>query len=263
MNKCIIYIFLVSIFSFNLFVGAVYALVPTSIEEKHIFSPKPDKLPEVDVKDPLDEAARKRLLKSLDRNVIFTGIIKSAGESRALIRERKNKKDSKNYSLKVGGTVMDMTLQEIGNNYIVLTGLDMEVRLNLFKSRKDRPVAPKIKLPVPDKTGKGAAQQPAVATNSPVVNANKLGGNAKFSVDKNQKEKNDAASGNSQPNDSIPSNAPSAETPKASAVNPFVQALQKSRQNSINNGGGTSISGGAGSTNPFLDAIKRAREQQQ
>ena len=213
-------------------VGLSHAAVEGSaIVEKHIFSPEPDSEESPKTETSVNTVEDERLFKKLDQQLLFTGIVRSSGERKVLLREKRSKGPLDDYALSVGDEIMEMTVKEIGRNYVVLAGQEGEVRLNLFKSRTDRPVAPKVTVPSP----------PQAPTNKQGSSASN--GNASAATAANQNPVPQGGNAASKPPSAIGGERPANGKDDSAVVDP-TQGLPEG-------------------ANPFLEAIRRARERQQ
>ncbi len=82
----------------------------------------------------IESVFAERLKKELE----FTGVVSSGSHVKVFIRDKRNKK-SRNVFEK-GDMIRDMTIKEIGKNYVILANKKTTVRLNLFGANKKRPV---------------------------------------------------------------------------------------------------------------------------
>ena len=126
-----------------LFVGLFLFLSANSLladkspmAEKHIFTPE-------NVSDSREEApsAPGVISSALEKDVLFTGILISPkGRSVILSENVKNDKAGIKHVLKQGDQIKGMTIQEIGSNFVLLSGKEnTPVKLNLYKGAKTRP----------------------------------------------------------------------------------------------------------------------------
>ncbi|MBW1850624.1 MAG: hypothetical protein JRJ15_04190 [Deltaproteobacteria bacterium] len=103
---------------------------PSLMVERHMFSPEPDR--GGSIKSPLS-------LK-LEKQLVFTGVIISAQGKWAMIRGKENIHGGEGRGiLKEGDEIKGMVINKIGSNFLILTGKDKEVRLNLYHEGKPRP----------------------------------------------------------------------------------------------------------------------------
>ncbi len=100
--------------------------------ERHLFSPEPDVKGQYKTPKTLE----------LERELLFTGVIISKHGRWAMVRERGGPKNHKMSGLrKVGDEINGMVIKEIGQNFLILTGDESDVRLNLYYEGKPRPVS--------------------------------------------------------------------------------------------------------------------------
>ena len=206
------------------------AVEGSAIVEKHIFSPEPDSEKSPKTETTVNQVEDAKLFKKLDQQLLFTGIVRSDGERKVLIREKRSRGPLDDYALSVGDEILEMTVKEIGRNYVVLSGQGGEVRLNLFKSRADRPVAPKVAAPSPQQT----------LTNKQGNSASK--GNASAATTANRNPEPQGADAASAQPSAIGRERPADGKDNSATVDP--------------------THGFPEGSNPFLEAIKRARERQ-
>ena len=132
--------------------------------EKHIFSPETGrKIPLEDKKSPV--------VKQIEQQIIFTGVIISPDGRRAMMREkvtRGGKRQSELY--KEGDEINGMTVRQIGSNFVILASQGKKVKLNLYQGAKVRPAPPAIPT-VGERpetaTGRQSESSPAVAGEEP------------------------------------------------------------------------------------------------
>lgn len=238
----------------------IHASVEASaIETKHIFSPDPDPKETPKTETSVNNVEQDKLLKKLDQQLLFTGIVRSAGEPKVLIREKRSKSTLDDYALSVGDEILEMSVKEIGRNYVILTGQGGDVRLNLFKSRADRPVAPKVEAPSPeqpaaDKEGSGEAPKGSAAASTASGRKNSDGQD-----DAADSDQPSAVGGDRDVDgDGNPDSAP-VDPSEQMKNNPLYRALQNKGRVGGSDQAQQAIPEGA---NPFLEAIRRARERQ-
>ena len=150
--------------------GPVWADM-SPMAEKHIFTPdnagdqKEEVLPKSGVVSPV-----------LEKEILFTGVlITPKGKSAILAENVKSDKAGIKHMLKQGDQIKGMTIQEIGSNFVLLSGKEnTTVKMNLYKGAKTRPapvlaeVKPEaaaaantlLAPPVAPKTGKSPDVQP-------------------------------------------------------------------------------------------------------
>ncbi len=214
--------------------------------EKHIFSPAADQkgTPLEDKKSPV--------VKQIEREIIFTGVIGSPQGRRAMLSEkvvRQGKRQPELY--KEGDEIRGMTIKKIGSNFIVLAAKGKDVKLNLYQGTKMRPAPPALPAiagtPVTSLGGQKASSS-TVAGKKPVqpVQKSMTPGSARkptgAQVDSGAKGQNPA---------------PSAEKPAPKPSNPFLEALKRAARAGGASGGGAPSS----ATNSFLEAIRRAQQK--
>ena len=101
--------------------------------ERHMFLPAPE-----------DRGAYKslRTLK-LEKELMFTGVVKSSLGDWAIIRTRSERTDETSTAFrKEGDEINGMVIREIGNNFLIMTSDGKAVRLNLYHEGKSRPETP-------------------------------------------------------------------------------------------------------------------------
>ena len=228
---------------FSMAPGALAA----DMAERHLFSPEADPSVVKESEAQVLKADSKELRKIRNR-LDFSGIITTGGVRRALIKDKRNILNQHgSLRLVKGDTIMDLSVEEVGPNYVVLAGKGKSVRLNLFQGNKIRPKA----LP-----------EPKVSASN----------NAKETPQKPAKSEKKSAAGD-KPGEAAAKAARAASAAKAAEVrqqlkvkaqtkenNPFVNAIKKSSSAGISQSRGNLSTGG---TNPFLEAIRRARENQE
>lgn len=103
---------------------------PSPMVERHMFSPEPDR--GGSIKSPLS-------LK-LEKQLVFTGVIISSQGKWAMIRGKEDIRGGEARGiLKEGDEIKGMVINKIGSNFLILTGQNKEVRLNLYHEGKSRP----------------------------------------------------------------------------------------------------------------------------
>jgi hypothetical protein len=111
--------------------------VPPMVE-KHIFSPDTVK------KNPLENKTSP-VVKQIEQQIIFTGVIISAQGRRAMLREKAVRRGTTHSELyKEGDEINGMTIKKIGSNFIILAGKGKSVKLNLYQGTKVRPAPPAV-----------------------------------------------------------------------------------------------------------------------
>ena len=178
------------------------------------------------------------LYKYFERKANFTGILDINGSRRALLKTKSHRKeDGLSSCLAVGETILEMKLIEIGKNYIVLSKKGEELRLNLFKNRKDRPSVPKSLKPsnIPAINTLRNSLASDLTKKSAVNTGGKTGKSDKSTANTKKLKPNSQNNAASNPN-----------------ANPFLKAIQKARTTPATKG-----------PNPFLESIRKAKESQQ
>jgi hypothetical protein len=183
--------------------------------EKHIFSPETvRKIPLEDKKSPV--------VKQIERQIVFTGVIISPDGRRAMMREkvvRGGKRHSEFY--KEGDEINGMTIKQIGSNFIILTDQGKNVKLNLYQGAKVRPAPPA--MPAVEKTPETAAGRQSES--SPAVKEEKPGKRPTTQVNPPKPAGQPPRSGSIAPN---PSRALRKNAPNPS--NPFLEALRRAAE---------------------------------
>lgn len=186
--------------------------------EKHIFSPETARrIPLEDKKSPV--------VKQIEQQIIFTGVIISPAGRRAMMREklvRGRKRESEFY--KEGDEINGMTVKQIGSNFIILSGQGKNVKLNLYQGPKVRPAPPAMpRVGEASKTVAGRQSE-----SSPAGEREKSGKRPAAQV-------------------SRPKQAGQLSSPRAIPSNPS-RGLRRNAPNS---------------SNPFLEALKRAAKKRE
>ena len=213
--------------------------------EKHIFSPE-----QVE-KDPPLEDKKSPVVKQIEQQIMFTGVISSPQGRWAMLSEkvvRSGKTEPELHKVyKEGDEIEGMTIKKIGSNFIILSGKGKDVKLNLFQGTKVRPAPPALpeiaKTPEPAAGGHSTSSS-AAAGKTPVQKPAVQGG-ARNPI------RAQAGSTVKRPNP-----APSAEKTAPTSSNPFLEALKKAAKR-----GRVSGQGSSSADNAFLEAIKRAQQQ--
>ncbi|MBF0234204.1 MAG: hypothetical protein HQK65_14375 [Desulfamplus sp.] len=245
--------------------------------EKHIFSPEPDNTSVNNIKNKDDKGDTGQqsidmLLQKINREIELTGIIITPESKKAMILYKG--KGSKNKAPEVyssGASIEDYILKDIFPNYVVIAQDTLEIKLGLFKERRDRPEPPKEPPPQNNTNNKelGDQQQPKnkninnMAESQPdgssgIEDGTGLTGTAGV-LTKNGQDGN------------IPDPAKAVQDANNPEItNPFVEAMQnaamKREAAGISEESTTNFSNTDSNSNmdanPFLQAIKRARERQ-
>ncbi len=175
------------------------------------------------------------------KQLVFSGVISSDRGRKALILNRRSKDPAKrrhSIMLGKGDTIMDLSIEDVGPNFVVLASQGRTMRLNLYEGKKNRPrPIPQIKTSTQFNVGK-------VSTNNKRSNmAKNIKTMAKNLTNKVYKKRAIART-------------KTAETTSANrtkvftkANNPFINAVKK---------GNTTTTKG---TNPFIEAIRKAMEK--
>ena len=104
--------------------------------EKHIFTPE-------NIGETKAEAPPAPVLTAgdLEKEIQFTGVLISPkGRSAILTEKVKKDKNGPKHVLMQGDQIKGMTIQEIGSNFVLLTGKEnTTVKMNLYKGAKTRP----------------------------------------------------------------------------------------------------------------------------
>ena len=131
MNRILLFIGLFLSFS----AGPVWADM-SPMAEKHIFTPDNagEQKEEVPPKSGIVSPA-------LEKEILFTGVlITPKGKSVILAENVKSDKAGLKHVLKQGDQIKGMTIQEIGSNFVLLSGKEnTTVKMNLYKGAKARP----------------------------------------------------------------------------------------------------------------------------
>jgi hypothetical protein len=127
---------------------------PSSMVEKHIFTPEK-------TSETRDESqpAPGVISSALEKDILFAGVIISKKGKFAIVRENaKNDKAGPKQLLKQGDQIKGMTIQEIGPNFVLLTGKENStVKMALYKGAKTRPAPPPVEAK-PEMIAGGADQ---------------------------------------------------------------------------------------------------------
>jgi hypothetical protein len=180
--------------------------------EKHIFSPETvRKIPLEDKKSPV--------VKQIEQQIIFTGVIISPDGRRAMLREkvvRGGKRQPELY--KEGDEINGMTIKQIGSNFIILAGQGKNVKLNLYQEAKVRPAPPA--LPSVGETPETAAGRQSES--SPAVEGERPEKKPGVQANSPKTAGQLSRSGSTAPN---PSRSLKRNVPSPS--NPFLEALRR------------------------------------
>jgi hypothetical protein len=210
--------------------------------EKHIFSPE-----EVEKESPLEDK-KSPVVKQIEQEIIFTGVISTLGGRRAMLSEKAVRPGKTQPELyKEGDEIRGMTIKKIGSNFIILSGKGKDVKLNLYQGTKMRPAPPA--LPEIAKTPEAAAGGQSASSSA---------------APGNKPDQKPAVQGSAQKpiraqvgsNAKRPNPAPSSEETAPTSSNPFLEALKKAARQGRMSGGTPSSA-----DNGFLEAIKRAQQQ--
>ncbi|MBI9089874.1 MAG: hypothetical protein JEZ12_11710 [Desulfobacterium sp.] len=216
-----------------LFLGqSVYA---SEMVEKHIFVHKPHH------KEDKNVNKKSELTEKLKRELDFTGVIKSQGKSKVFIRDKKSKKTKT--ILQTGDMIREMVVKKIGKNYVLLSNKKETVRLDLYKSSKNRPFPLKVEQinirEAPDNSvGKTGVSSIQVAGKKDAV--------------KGTKNKNPASKKESSVKINTPPKDPTAAASNKTSAATFLEMIKKSQQKQSKN---------PEFHNKFMDFINKAKNQ--
>jgi hypothetical protein len=180
--------------------------------EKHIFSPETvRKIPLEDKKSPM--------VKKIEQQIVFTGVIISPDGRRAMMREKAVRGGGSQPELyKEGDEINGMTVKQIGSNFVILGGKGKNVKLNLYQGAKVRPAPPAL----PEVAETPEATTGRQAESSPAVAGEKPGKKSAAQVIPPKPAGQPPRSGSIAPN---PSRALRRNAPNPS--NPFLEALRR------------------------------------
>jgi len=205
--------------------------------EKHIFSPEPDSSLELQSinspdgnanggKADKEQQSSEELLQKVKREIELTGIIITPESKRAMILYKgKGEKSQIPEVYGAGTSIHGYLLKEIAPNYVMIAQNQLEVKVELFKERDDRPESPKEVAPKSD------TAKPSDSKGPP-----------------ENKESGKQAQESSQ-DGTLPTRRENTPT----SIKPLQEKMQ----------GDSSTNGNGNMGNPFLQAIQRARERQQ
>ena len=235
----------------------------SAIVERHIFSPEIDDEKDKKTKD------KKSLDVLVEKELAFTGIIKSSKSNFAMISDKKKKKksDGKIELYKIGETVNGYEIKEIGNNYVVLTYEGEEVKMSLFRDNKARPAPPPE--PKQEPAEKDTGEEVKEGEDSQKTDQNQdVQSDEQPSSDETDKTSESSANSNGKNADSKseekkePQNKPNQNPvnnlpqPKE---NPFDTLKRQVERNNELKKQGVIVNPDNGG-NPFLEAIRRAQQ---
>ncbi|MEA2061956.1 MAG: hypothetical protein U9P10_15955 [Thermodesulfobacteriota bacterium] len=223
--------------------------------KKHIFAPEPESEDLQQTGKKTDDRDLSRVLRQVENQLEFTGIIFSSDTRKVLIKDKRAGKDDQKSVFEQGEPIMDMIIDEIGRNYIVLKGKGETVKLNLYKNRADRPAPETIPVPVPDPAVDSGSDDDGGAVLADAGGYNTETGQKKGIAKTDQGGSTDAPKNIRKQENSKYSNS---YTPPQVPGIPFMKALQQDAQNEST---GSAASSSGPQTNPFLEAIKKARQQ--
>lgn len=203
--------------------------IASEMVDRHIFSPEKD-MGKPEGKASAESPKAKELKKTLN----FTGVVIAPTVKYAMIKDRRAKRDEQVPSLRrEGDEIQDMTIKEIGSNYLVLSDKNGDVKLSLYQGDKSRPAPPPEPKPEPEEK-KPAEKKP---------------GDAKAAKPAGAKGTGNKGAAKKAPTVIKPATGKTA--PKAgSGSNPFLDAMKRAKE---------SGESATPSANPFLDAIRRAK----
>lgn len=208
---------------------------------KHIFSPEPDSSLELQSinspdgranggKADKEQQSSEELLQKVRMEIELTGIIITPESKRAMILYKgKGEKRQIPEVYGAGTSIHGYILKEIAPNYVMIAQNNLEVKVELFKERDDRPESPKEVGPKSD--------------------------TAKPSDSKGPPENKE--SGKQAQESSQDGNLPIRRENTPTSIKPLQDKMQDG------NSSDSSINGTGNMGNPFLQAIQRARERQQ
>lgn len=228
--------------------------------DKHIFSPEPDSLELKSVNrqngtvnvgkadDP--QQSIDTLFQKVKADIELTGIVITPASRKAMIRYKgKGAKVQTSEMYSSGTPIYDYVLKEISPNYVVIGQSNLEVKLELFKERSDRPETPKEAEP------QNSATQP--------LNGQKIPDNKAMSNSEEHPSDGKRAMPGGNPPKIIKQDPRNTQDGNAAdGSNPFAQALQGSGEEAVPSFNNSGTDGNSNMGNPFLQAIQRARERQ-
>lgn len=216
---------------------------PSPMVSHHIFSPLPDSETDStrDITDTPEETLSReddRLLERAQKDLTLTGIVITPLSSRALIAPGSKKKSADAPAYFQKGAVVDgYLLKDIFPNYIIVSLDNKEVKLGLYRERRDRP-APQ----------KGVTQE----VGQPLKNIKDMAA-----------EKIRKARGNKPFTNNAGGVVPDGEENPAYQDDSLDNSFQNDENPSSMDSGDVDNSvpgiGGSGNPNPFLQAIQKAR----
>jgi hypothetical protein len=211
---------------------------------RHMFSPQQDEPEAV----PTDGRSPESI--KLEKELVFTGVIRTAKDKWAIIRPKKQvQRQDGQWRYREGEEVDGYQVHEIGPNYVILLDKDKAVRLDLYGGAKQRPAPAPLPQPVATAAAPAAATAAATPTGAappgsvttaagqPVAGGSVVGGP--------QAKTETAAEAEKKP--------PAAEPARKKAV-PFAEIIRRARES------GATSSGPA--TNPFLRIIQQNQQNQ-
>jgi len=201
--------------------------------QRHLFSPEEEK-PAENAPGPRSEAATK-----LEKELLFTGVIRSPRGNWAIIRPRnKRKREDAPWRLSEGDEIKGYHVKEIGPNYIVLVSKDKPVRLDLYRGTKNRPAPPPTSqissIPTPTKVTNKRPGGSILNTGKPTTGVRSRTVTRQNVI---------------RPPASIPSSDKGGKPAVKRAATPFAELLKRAQQNKQN--------GGTASENPFSRMIRQ------
>ena len=195
-----------------------------------------------------------RIFKIAERQLVFSGVIASDRGRKALILNKRAKdpaKRSHSTMLGKGDTIMDLSIEDVGPNFVVLATQGQTMRLNLYQGKKNRPKPIPQPKPVTQqsktarvKTGNKQHKAASIAKNTKTT-AGKLTNKA------NRQRAIARAKAAEKASAKLGKGSTSQTNVFTKANNPFANTIKKGNsQNTTTKG-----------TNPFLDAIRKAMEK--
>jgi hypothetical protein len=116
--------------------GQSFAETPQMVD-RHIFTPESSEQKQDTLSTgPADGS-------DLLKEIQFTGVMNTINGKQAVFSETiKKDKNRIKYVVKEGESLKGMILKEIGPNYVLMVAKENTVKINLYKSAKNRPIAP-------------------------------------------------------------------------------------------------------------------------